>query len=334
MKAPSLFVERLPVPVCKRLISQTLDFLYPPVCQICARSISAEMEGSPGVALANRYLCPTCDLPEKSPLIASDETRGKNEWDLSICTCSRCGETGFDSSLTNQIVSIVKPEQKSELVRDACQISYTACLSCLLFPPPFRYLRSAFTYDKRIELVIKAFKYRGHFALYHRLSHVLAQTIIGLAESLQAKPEELWDLIIPVPSSTTTLRSRGFNHMGIVSKKVSRLVDIPISLRALCSLGTRKAQAGLSLSERVSNLDGAFRAQISLVQEKNILLLDDIITSGETLWAAASELKACGAAEIDSVTLARSQRFKRNRLVSNRIREDNIAPQKNICCYR
>ncbi len=104
------------------------------------------------------------------------------------------------------------------------------------------------------------------------------------------------DFIVPVPLHPKRLRARGYNQSALLALEFSRMVDIPVSQSCLTRVRETKPQASLNKAERATNVSNAFSAQG--VQDKTILLVDDIFTTGHTLSACAAALRANGAAEV------------------------------------
>jgi ComF family protein len=114
------------------------------------------------------------------------------------------------------------------------------------------------------------------------------------------------DLMIPVPLHRKRLRERGYNQSELLAKEMSKLVGIPVKTDSLMRLKYTNSQAqSPSLTERRSNLDDAFTCGNNVLENKKILLIDDVATSGATLNACASALKKAGAGSVWGLTLAR-----------------------------
>jgi ComF family protein len=136
----------------------------------------------------------------------------------------------------------------------------------------------------------------------------LAKPLAHLLLSVyQSNPQELSaDLIIPVPLHRSRERERGFNQAFELSRQFSRLTRIPLPTRLLVRTRPTKVQAGLSRRERRINLRGAFEVSRSRVlEDKTVLLIDDVFTTGATLNECAKILKENGALRINVLTLAR-----------------------------
>jgi ComF family protein len=137
-----------------------------------------------------------------------------------------------------------------------------------------------------------------------RLSAILAAFMV------EAIPADwiIWaDAICYVPCDKRALRRRGFDHMAHVAFEISRLTGLPIADFLLKS--PISDQRGLGRKERQANLNGAFGVYVPsghiAKDARNILLIDDVFTTGATLNAAAGALLEAGASEVRVATVTR-----------------------------
>jgi ComF family protein len=116
------------------------------------------------------------------------------------------------------------------------------------------------------------------------------------------------DLIVPVPLTRWRLLSRRYNQAAILAREVSRLTRVPADALVLQRTRFARTQVGLTHDQRRRNVAGAFevlRARRHRVVGRNVLLVDDVITTGATAEACARALKRAGAARVDVLALAR-----------------------------
>lgn len=186
-----------------------------------------------------------------------------------------------------------------------CALPLTArqqqCGACLQQPPPLQSCIAAFSYEYPWSLCITRFKYGDDPGWARSLSSLLAQ----LPEVRAAVQEA--DLLLPMPLSTERLKQRGFNQAHELARRLA-----PGKTRADILLRIRDTppQSRLSRAERLRNVKGAFMvAPLALrqVRQRKMLLLDDVMTSGASLFAAASALRQSGAASVAAVVLARTE---------------------------
>lgn len=97
--------------------------------------------------------------------------------------------------------------------------------------------------------------------------------------------------------------------MAEIVKLLSKNLKIPSSLLGLKTIGTHPAQASLSPNERLKHIKGKFKATAKTVANKRLLLIDDVITSGASIVGATTALLESGAANIDCLSICRSDLF-------------------------
>lgn len=114
-------------------------------------------------------------------------------------------------------------------------------------------------------------------------------------------------LIIPIPMSKNRLRKRGFNHAEDIAQAVAKKCVLKFEPNFLCKIKNTYPQAECrSHRERLKNIRGSFAVSPNVdVRGKNILLIDDVSTSGATLDEAAQVLKKSGANKIYAAVVAR-----------------------------
>ncbi|MDX1932636.1 MAG: ComF family protein [Capsulimonadales bacterium] len=165
--------------------------------------------------------------------------------------------------------------------------------------------RAVFRYDGPIATAIRRFKYSRVEMLGEPLGRLLAESLEK--DSLfTAEQRERFDLIVPIPLHTGRLRERGFNQAERLAGPVADRLRRPLLNRALVRVRATGHQARLSGPERQANMDhDVFRTErpVSVVG-KGILLIDDVLTTGATINAAARALKEAGASGVYALTLA------------------------------
>ena len=111
------------------------------------------------------------------------------------------------------------------------------------------------------------------------------------------------DCIMPVPLHSSRKRMRGFNQSDILAKDLSKYLDIPVLHDCLYRVKKTIDQKGLSRTERLHNLDNAFMVRDLPQNIKNILIVDDVYTTGTTIEKCAKVLKDSGINKIYFLTI-------------------------------
>jgi ComF family protein len=113
-------------------------------------------------------------------------------------------------------------------------------------------------------------------------------------------------LLVPVPLHITRLRERGFNQAVLLARRLGRARGLGVAARALVRTRATHAQPGLTSAGRRANLAGAFALRPgAAVAGLDVVLIDDVLTTGATADACAAVLRAAGAARVDVYTVGR-----------------------------
>jgi len=153
--------------------------------------------------------------------------------------------------------------------------------------------------DQRVQRLVKALKYdnvQGHIALWLEARHDVL---------FQFEQERV---IVPIPLHKKREQHRGYNQSLVIARGLAGLMSWPV-VPSLQRTRATEDQTLLTKQERLKNMAGAFAIDPALqwtVQGQNILLVDDVATTGATLNAAAEKLTRSGAASVWAFTLARA----------------------------
>ena len=130
-----------------------------------------------------------------------------------------------------------------------------------------------------------------------------------LAEEVLKHEKLNADFIVPVPLHISKKRERGYNQSDFICEGIGDVLDVPLLTKGLKRLKFTKTQTKLTREERQENVRGAFAVRkkyIQTLKDKNIILVDDVITTGSTILECAKVLKnaGCGDVFVCSVALA------------------------------
>jgi ComF family protein len=155
-----------------------------------------------------------------------------------------------------------------------------------------------------IKRLIQNFKYPP---LIKELKKELASLIISHFLLLDKKPNFSDFILVPIPLSKKKLKRRGFNQAEEIAKELAEFLKIPLIPDCLIKMRETKDQVELSEKERKENIKGVFSIKDKeKIFEKNILLVDDVFTTGSTMEEAARVLKEAGARKIVGIVIARA----------------------------
>jgi ComF family protein len=183
------------------------------------------------------------------------------------------------------------------------------CGECLGRTRHFSRARAAAVYTPVMMALVRAFKYNGKIQLAKPLGVLLALTY------RRFWPEADLDLVLPVPLHRRRFRQRGFNQAYLLVKDwagpdspfAGLSPPVVIAKEVISRIRPTASQTGLGRQDRLQNTKKAFRVDKKpLIEERRILLVDDVYTTGATADECAKTLLKDGAARVDVLTLARA----------------------------
>lgn len=211
--------------------------------------------------------------------------------------CVGCGREGeFICASCRRSLSRVMPPLCPKCGKP--QPSGVCCPACVGWQARIDGIRSPFRFDGVMRQAIHQLKYRNLRALAQELAELLR-------DYLTASPMP-GEVVVPVPLHRKRLRERGYNQSSLLAKELGKLIKLPVIDDCLIRQRHAPPQARtLTVEERRSNVDGAFVCRDRRLLGKQVLLIDDVSTSGATLDACAAALKAAGAISVWGLVLAR-----------------------------
>lgn len=176
-----------------------------------------------------------------------------------------------------------------------------SCGQCQAKPPDYVASCIPFHYRSPIADHIHALKYRGQLHYAVALSHMLADNIAQMTEP--------WpDVIIPIPLHWRKIARRGFNQSSEISRVLSRRLGLPLHHAGLIRVKNTRPQTGLAEKTRRANIRNAFQYHPDLRARNihHVALVDDVVTSGSTVRAAARVLVRGGVQRVTVWALAKT----------------------------
>lgn len=159
------------------------------------------------------------------------------------------------------------------------------------------YVASPFLYKDSVREAIIKFKFYSKPHYGKTLAHFMNDTLDEICRL------EKFDLIVPVPLYKKKLRKRGYNQAEVLAREL-KASGAECDAEVLKKVKDHGTQSLKTAPERAEAVKGSFICQKS-VEDKNVLLVDDICTTGVTLNYCAGELKKCGAKRVVCITAAK-----------------------------
>lgn len=166
-----------------------------------------------------------------------------------------------------------------------------------------KFERSFFVSDYKWPLkdLIHQFKYNKHECLAKPLGNLLVNHLQNYDIISEI------DIVLPVPLHWKRKFKRGFNQSELLVKRICKELSLPISVSNLCRTKNTMSQTLLSRSQRMKNVLGAFNVKKpKIFSKKQVLLVDDVMTTGVTASECAKYLKKAGAKRVYFLALARA----------------------------
>lgn len=171
------------------------------------------------------------------------------------------------------------------------------CAACMLDPPPLAAARAACLYQAPLDRLLPRFKFHGDLAAGRLLSQLMARAFAGLPAP---------DALVPVPLHRARLRRRGYDQALELARPLATALGIALQPGLLVRRRHTRPQSTLDAAARRDNLADAFAVPGSARLPAHLVLVDDVMTTGATLHAAAEALLDAGAVRVDAWVCGRA----------------------------
>jgi len=226
--------------------------------------------------------------------------RGVRRLVLDLIFPPRCIGCGGESSFLCAACGLALPKASDpRCIR--CwrpQSASATCSTCRADRPSFDGLRAAFVHTGVARELVRGLKYHGMTALAEPMGSLLAEAV--------REHQLAVDLVVPVPLSGLRRRTRGYNQAEELARALGSETGLPVRPKALERTRHTAPQAGSAgAEERRRNVAGAFRVRDDEVQNRRVLIVDDVTTTGATLSACSDALKRAGAKAVWALAFTR-----------------------------
>ena len=169
--------------------------------------------------------------------------------------------------------------------------------------------KALFQYKNKISRkAIWAIKYSKNQKILNKFSNLLYEFILENITDEVAFSNFNNPLLMPIPMHKNNLKTRGYNQSELITKEIYKIdngKNFDIELGALIKIKETPHQSTLkNKSERLKNLKGCFWANSDLIKNRNIILIDDVITTGTTMNEASKTLRKAAAKKVIGFSLA------------------------------
>lgn len=210
--------------------------------------------------------------------------------DMFICMCCGRRMSAQKARITNSRIGICGHcWAQIEQVPPASPFAGTDSTKMLISP---------FYYTGPLRSAVLQYKFQGKWLFGEIFGELL------LAYIREFHLETQYDAVASIPLSRKRLWERGYNQARQIARPVAQALGLPLLDNGVFRRKHTLAQSTLRGRERFDNVRGAFIANPAEIQNKNIILVDDVFTYGATMESCARELKEKGAKDILALTLA------------------------------
>ncbi len=288
--ASSLLARFSPRSVLHSAVASFASVVFPAPCRIC------------GEPLENLSRLPVCDgcLHSLTPLA---DSKGS--------FCEICGDLLASPWFAGGSAAAETSDDRSEVSGEPTLFAdapLRRCGLCQKAQPPYQQAVAFGSYDDAVRDLVHLLKYEHVLPAAAMLAELLTEALQPLLANMAADT-----IVIPVPLHAERRRERGFNQAEkVLDELLKQLRCEPTGqhftarLDVLARTRATRSQTGLTRPQRKANVKGAFKVKNqSVIAGRDVLLIDDVFTTGTTVAECARVLKRAGAARVWVATVAR-----------------------------
>ena len=212
--------------------------------------------------------------------------------------CKKCLEHLEVDSLVN-----FECCKQCSLLLQSSEVQAQLCNNCAVNSPYFDLTFCLARYESQLQVALHDFKYQKRVANASGLAHAWNEILAPYLNELTA------DYLLPVPLSNEKLRMRGFNQSWELARRLQSQQAIKKLPYVLKRLHNEEHQAGSNLTLRHDSIQNMFfidAKYLDVLQDKTVIVFDDVMTSGATLNEIARTLKACDVKQVINWVLLRT----------------------------
>ena len=204
--------------------------------------------------------------------------------------CAVCqkpaGRNRFVCSSCKEHLSLLKPGALCKTCLAPLPSGAGLCGRCLKNNPAYDRLVACVPYQGKLRTSLHRYKFGGRSDLHTSFAMMMCAQLLSFGCTD-------FDVVVPIPLSKERLRERGFNQAELIAKDIAKQFHVPCVSNALKKCQDTERQSELNIHQRSKNIRGAFALNNpDAVRGKNVLLVDDIFTTGATMREAAKTLSA------------------------------------------
>jgi len=225
--------------------------------------------------------------------------------------CILCGKT-VNAPVVNEAVELCASCYEKQPFNTTCCVQCalplvadsetdTLCGRCIQKLPEYDYAHSVFRYEGDIIQLVHQLKFSEKITYARSIGELLLLAYDSDALLKVEKP----DCLLPVPLHASRIWQRGFNQSIEIARVLSSRRNIPIEYGAVIRSRSTTSQTGLSAKKRQKNIKSAFKV-VNEMRYKNVLIIDDVVTTGSTVNELAKLLKKNSVDRVGVLSIARA----------------------------